>query len=158
MAKGGSKVSMNRKGLEISIKQTGERVTRGVATVMSEEGKKIAELARDYAPVDKGNLEDAIQVEETNTGLNGRREVTVFVDESVAAGGDKAVGDYALLMHEALYPYGSAGPDDKRFQLGPKSQAKRAGGKKVGGKFLTRALSDRRAEFMAKVAKKVKNS
>lgn len=144
-----SKVECDTVRLVTNIKQLGDRVKRGISNVMVKEGEKMHELAVSYAPVDKGNLEEAIQLESTRSGVHGRTVVTLFVDESFEATDSKTVGDYLTLIHEGLAPYGSGA-----FNLGKKSKAKRDAGNDVGGKFLERAV-DERANALASAVQKI---
>lgn len=120
------------------LRRVGNDAAHGVSDVLRSEGLKIQELARDYAPYDEGYLEKAIKYEES-IGDKRRLEVRVYVDERMpGSNGARSVGDYALVMHEMLGPYGSG-----EYQPGPKTQIKRDAGMKSGGKFLERAFRDR---------------
>lgn len=125
--------------LEALIRQSGGRVEKGVVAQMKKEALAIRDLARKFAPLDHGNLEDAIDVEEEGGGRNEmgrftRKSYRVFVDMSHAAPRGKTVGDYAYLMHEHLAPYGP-------YNLGPLSQAKQLGQSElVGGLYMERAI------------------
>lgn len=106
-------------------------------------------LARSFAPVDKGDLEDAIVVLKQTKRILGKAEVTVGVDESRMVNDDptKSVGEYAWLMHEGTY------------NLGPKSEDKEMElGVEVGPKFLTRALQEVRPGLMSKLKSMLKPS
>lgn len=145
------------------IRQVGDRAVRGVSDIMQEEGEAIAQLAREFAPVDQGNLEEAIKVEVARGGSRGRISVDVYIDPDMPAPHinpdgtvtkgteSKTVGDYAAAMHEGLAPYGSGA-----FKLGPRSLAKAASGAAVGGKFLERALAKRARAIFLKVSRAVK--
>lgn len=122
------------------LSQTGEYVKKGVASKMLEGGRKMRNKARDYAPVDEGNLEDAITLEHDRSGIHGRRQVFVFVDEShpVENREGHTVGEYAMRMHEGDY------------NLGDKSLAKQAAlGVTVGPKYLERAAEDTTSETVS---------
>lgn len=113
------------------LSQTGERAVRGVSEEIKEGAKDIQDLARLQAPVDEGNLEDAIKVEVDRSGINGRIQAYVYVDSDHEADEGKTVGDYAPRMHEGTY------------NLGPRSRIKQsAAGVVVGRKFLERAVDD----------------
>jgi len=128
------------------INQAGERAVKGVSDMMKKEGEQIQELARDYAPYDDGYLEKSIKVQ-SGKDENGRVAVTVYVDGSTPAAGGKAVGDYALLMHEGLGPYGSG-----YYKPGEGTMAKIYAGFKAGGKFLERAFKERTRTLVEKAA------
>lgn len=139
--------------LGVLLQQVGERAVRGIFTQMKVEAEKIAEKARENAPVDHGDLEKAIKVRETGGGRNdlgqfARKGVEVYVDGTLPAHDSKGrerpgktVADYMWEMHEHLTP---AGP----LQLGPKSQEKDGGSGKVGGKYLERAADDVEKEML----------
>jgi hypothetical protein len=134
--------------LSALIQQVGARAVRGVYAQMKVEAEKVAQKAREFAPVDEGNLEQAIKVREAGGGRNElgqfeRKSVEVYVDAQmpVPERPGKTVGDYAYEMHEHLTP---AGP----LQLGPKSEAKNAGSGQVGGKYMERAADAVAAEIL----------
>lgn len=119
---------------------------RGAAREMVAAGRRIRDLARKMAPVDIGNLEDAIQMTPDSEGpprdARGRFvrvEVEVYVETSkpVPERPGKTVGDYAYEIHEHQTPMGP-------IPLGPHSQAKQASnsGITVGGGFLERAADE----------------
>jgi len=110
---------------------------------------EIQKLARKYAPVDRGNLEDAIKVMGFEKRGRAYASYHVGVDDShpVPERPDKVVGDYALEMHESEY------------ELGPKSQEKAERlGVEVGPKYLERAMEDLRdplTKYMEKVLRDI---
>lgn len=153
------KIETNVAELIAELRQTTDRAVRGVSDVLREEGHEIADLARDYAPVDQGYLESAIKVREERTGANRRYEVDVYIDGDVPAPDldskgnvvkgteDKTVGDYAIEMHE-----------NTEYKLGIGSKQKAAAlGVEVGPKFLERAVDDRREITVRKARAKVKD-
>lgn len=129
----GIKLDTDINALVTILKQTGERVQRGVAQKMVDGGRAMRDRAREYAPVDLGNLEHAIKMQSDRTGIHGRTQVYIFVDEGMEVRGRPGhlVGEYAMIMHESDY------------NLGLKSQAKAAAlGVHVGPKYLERAAND----------------
>ena len=148
-----SKVNCDVAGLTFALTQIGERALRGISTVMEEEGAEIQALARSYAPVDEGDLESAIKLEKDRSGEHGRTRVFVYVDMDAPADHGKVVGDYAMLMHEGLAPYGSGA-----FHLGKLSIEKMMAGNNVGGKFMERAAIDRLPILMSRVQAIVKRA
>lgn len=117
--------------LLVSLQQTGQRAERGVAGEIRQGAEDIKDLAVMQAPVDEGNLENAIKVEVDRSGIRGRVQAYVFVDGDEDAGDGKKVEDYATRIHEGVY------------QLGPRSQTKNAAvGGGVGRKFLERAVDE----------------
>lgn len=126
----------------VNLRRT-ERVTsKRLLRLMRSSARDIRDLAREYAPVDEGNLEDAIQVIEGAERFLGRtRNVEmVGVDTSKLGEGYTKYGRrYDIMMHEGSY------------NLGPRSQAKAdSTGKTVGPKYLTRAWKDLEPEIRAK--------
>lgn len=132
--------------LSYLLMQVGERAARGMAAMMRDEAEKIVEKARSNAPVDKHNLEQAIKMREIRGGrdpLSGkfaRARFEIYIDGTIEDNDGKPVSEYAMIMHEELAPYGAG-----FYNLGPASQAKASSGNDVGGKFLERAVDERRA-------------
>lgn len=108
------------------------RATSAAKRKMERIARDVAADARDYAPIDEGDLEGAIVVAEDKTFAatgRSRTRYTVGVDESRDVNrGDGRLGIYAVEMHEGSY------------ELGPRSREKAARGKAVGPKYLERAL------------------
>lgn len=109
------------------------RARRGYMNKLRSKGKKVVRRAIEYAPVDKGNLEAAIQMEE----LFAKGAIIFSVAESVNG---VNVSDYAIHMHEGVY------------NLGPGSRAKDAGTGTVGRKYLERAVEDEVEDFEDELA------
>lgn len=112
-----------------------EQSSRGSRDALVEGGEKIAQRAKEYAPIDEGNLEDAI----TSTGVidkgSRRKVVDVYVDTNHAGTRAPTVEDYYLRMHEGSY------------NLGSKSREKDGGSGKVGPKYLERAFIELEPEI-----------
>lgn len=139
--------------LKQRLSNIGERSTRETLAALRAGGKAIVDRARQYVPEDYGNLESAIKQDEERTGINGRMEISVFVDGSTPAperGPGVTVQDYALMLHE-----------DPRFwtQLGEKSRekAKRLG-VRVGPKYLERAADELAPEIHRNVVEALKGA
>jgi hypothetical protein len=139
--------------LALKIQRMGDTAARRILNVMREEGDKIAELARENAPIDDGDLEEAIEAVETRGGPNGRTVVSVQVDPAAVDAKGVPVIKYARVMHEALAPFGTGA-----FKLGPASRQKDGGSGRVGGKFMERAMRSRIGEMGKKVKQIVKES
>lgn len=146
--------------LKYLLRQAGERAVKGAFDQMRKEAKRIESLAKQMAPVDEGDLEDAIQMVETgggrdNLGRFSRKSITIEVDMNASAGVDsqgrpRTVGAYAYTMHEHLTPYGE-------FRLGKKSRAKQASQSvMVGGKYLERAMEEVMPGLIERVVKHVR--
>ena len=124
--------------LEFLLTQLGEKASAGVVDQMRKEAIAMRDLARKFAPVDHGNLEEAIKVqtlggERDNAGRFTRKSFSVFVDMNMKGHDGRPISQYAYLMHEHLTPYGP-------YNLGPNSQAKQEGQREmVGGMYLERA-------------------
>jgi hypothetical protein len=134
-------VKFNPGQLEVNLQQIGERAVKGMSERMRRTAMKIRDLAREYAPVKTGQLEKSIDYETLK--VNGRNSYVVFIDlDMVRQSGEGVVGDYAFVMEEELHPYGRAKSGKRYYRLGPGSAAKAASGKKVGGRFLSRAVKE----------------
>lgn len=115
------------------LKRAAKRTNDAELAALRKHSKIMTQRAKDYAPVDKGNLEQAIQDLETREGtFNRRLEILIGVNPDLLGQGYFVYGErYDLIMHEGGY------------SLGPASQEKqRRTGKQVGAKFLTRAFDD----------------
>lgn len=119
-------------------------------------GHQIKDLAIRMAPIDRGNLEEAIKMEPESyerqrdaAGRFVRTQVYIYVDTDmpIPERPGKTIGDYAYEMHEHLTPLGP-------LNLGPLSEEKQAnnGGVQVGGGFLTRALEEVGAQIIEDIA------
>lgn len=115
------------------IRNIADRTTRASRRRLDQAGEMIADRASDYAPVDRHNLEAAIQSEGV-IGDNRRKEVVV------SAGGivnGVNVDRYATIMHESVYEPGKES----------KEKAERLG-VTVGRKYLERAADDLEDEII----------
>jgi hypothetical protein len=132
--------------LMVMLRQLGPKATDGIFEQMKAEAKTIQNLARSYAPIDHGNLEDAIKVEVLSGGRDARgrfmrKALSVFIDMEAEGYNGEPMSQYAYIMHEHLTPYGP-------LNLGEKSAAKNAGSGRVGGRFLERAADEVSAGVM----------
>ncbi len=129
----------------LRLRNIGTRVHENARKTMHASADRIVELARKMAPVDKGNLEAAIQKQVGYEGPRGRLAIDIVI---MPEANGVHVADYATFMHEGHY------------QLGPKSEEKQAReGVVVGPGFLTRAaepeqkkLNDRLIAVVSKEA------
>lgn len=105
----------------------GDQLKRDVRAEVREAAREIMERSRQFAPVDKGNLEAA-------HNLRTRRSNSTSLEIDISVGGSVGgvnVSQYAMIMHEGEY------------NVGELSQAKAAAlGVFVGPKFLERALEE----------------
>lgn len=147
-------IRFNAAALEVNMLQIGERAMRGMSAKMRQLAVKLRDLARDYAPRKTGDLEGAIDYM-TVRDARGRNSYVVFVDlDKGRSEGDGQIGDYAFIMEEELHPYGRQ-KGKRYFRLGATSAAKAAGGKKVGGRFLARAVRDATKDILEVLAAEV---
>ncbi len=150
----GIQMTYSKGTLEGFLNQTGAKAMRGISNVMRQAAVRIRDLARDYAPIKTGLLQNSIDYMTIRDG-NRRNSYVVYVDmeatKMISKGKIRELGEYAFLMHEGLSPYGSG-----RYKLGEKSATKRAGGKKVGGRFLTRAMTDGLNSILGPAAREVR--
>lgn len=112
-----------------NVQNFAKSTNRQSRRVMDRYAEKMEKLARDNAPVDTGNLEEAIEGH-TRTRIGRRKTITVEINDFRHDDGTPA-NDYGALLHET-----------RDWKLGPKSQAKAAGGKQVGSKFIERAVDE----------------
>lgn len=126
---------------EVRLRRIERRTSKRLLEHMRKSALEIRDLARMYAPVDEGNLEEAIEViESTERFLGNRRNIELIgVDPDKLGEGYSAYGfRYDIAMHEGSY------------QLGPRSRAKaESTGKEVGPKYLTRAWKELEPEITA---------
>ena len=130
-----SSFSSNLGNFRIRVEQIAGRAERLINDAMEEGAKEIAATAKNMAPVDEKNLENAIQVR--NEGR--RRKWAVYVDETAPDNtGKYTIGDYLDFIH-----YG-------QYQLGEKSLAKNSG-EIVGPRFMDRAYNQEIRGVIARV-------
>lgn len=135
--------------LAVMLRQIGPKATDGIFEQMKIEARSIQNLARSYAPLDHGNLEDAIKMEVLGGGRDARgrfvrKALSVFIDMEARGYAGEPMSQYAYLMHEHLTPYGP-------LKLGEKSAAKDGGRGIVGGRFLERASEEVSAGIMSRL-------
>lgn len=135
------KFNFNPVALEASIKNLADKAARGASEEMRKTAIKIRNLARDYAPVDTGTLERAIDFMAIKDPTTRRNTFVVFVDLDKVHPDGGVVGDYAFIMEQQLHPYGRQ-KGKIHFDLDFGSQLKAGSGLKVGGRFLERAMKD----------------
>lgn len=126
----------------LRLRNIGDRVHENARKTMHRAADRIAKRAAQMAPVDKHNLEEAIEKRVTYEGPKGRLAIDVGIKDSVN-GVD--VSQYAVIMHEGYY------------ELGPKSEEKQVRtGVKVGRDFLTRAAKEEQEKLAARMIAGVK--
>ena len=133
-------INFNPGQLEAQILNISDRAAKGASESMRKSAIRIRDLAKDYAPIKTGTLENSIDYAAVK-GAKNRNVFIVYIDLDKANPGSAGheVGDYAWIMEQQLRPYGNKG---KALYLGPGSQMKAASGLKVGGYFLSRAVRD----------------
>jgi len=150
----GLTAKLNLRELEFTLNQIGERAQKGMAARMRTSAIKIRDLAREYAPEKTGLLADSIDYAAVQDGR--RKAYVVFIDLGAGRLGGKAgqVGDYADIMEYQLRPFGNQG---KPFHLGVGSLLKAAAtGKRVGGRFLKRAVDEGLKNLMSELNDEVR--
>jgi len=135
------------------LENSGSKTNKKALSAMRKGGGKIQDLAQQMAPIDKGNLEDAIITQEDRNGVNGRVRIFIGIDPSHSAGDGKNVGEYGELIHELLYPGGS-------WKLGKRSKEKQDAnpGVQVGGQFIERALDELEDDIVKDIERAIKGS
>lgn len=131
-----SKVVGTMLNLSVFLEQRGERAVKGVSDMFQDNGERIRDTAEEFAPVLTGALEKSIKKNTTYTGINGRAEVEIYIDETTEAGA------YAKKVHDNLLPHGKGNGYGRVGGSDPNSLSaqKDAGRGIVGGMFLTRAF------------------
>lgn len=142
----------NLSAVLLNFARVEEKVARGSLAQLRKSAEKVAKLARDYAPVDTGDLEDAIEAQEnrnrTALGRFGATTIDVGVNVSKLNLEEHGGYDYSVQMHE-----------DPNYNLGPLSEAKQsATGKQIGYKYLERALEDLKPEIQRDMAEAIRRS
>lgn len=135
-----------------NLARTEARTKAGSLAGLREAAQIIVEEARANAPIDTGDLENAIVASETrernSLGQFGQVQVQVGVDVSRLNLEAHDGYDYSIKMHE-----------DPNYNLGPLSQAKQDGSSHtVGYKYLTRALKEKSKEARAVIVAAVKGA
>lgn len=138
-----------------ALKRLPEKATKAALRQLKKEALIVEDVAKKMAPVDFGDLENAIKMKQVDVGRDsgGRFQKNQFVigldpnypckDPKDPSG--KRVGDYALVVHEYL-PWGTdqkvPAPWGGLWGLGEKSLAKQArvAPLEVGGGFMYRAF------------------
>lgn len=143
----GIKISMDTESIIQTMRGVGRDATDAAFAVLKDEGREIRDLAREYAPIDEGDLEAAIIMQSQKS----ENQVHVGIDPSAVDKRGVPINSYGAAMHELLAPFGAG-----LYNLGKRSSAKDAGRGKVGGKFLTRAFRERAGKILGKAAIKVK--
>jgi hypothetical protein len=134
------------------------RVYKGMRDGAEEGAEIIMEKSQENSPVDTYNLEEAHHIEKTITAADHIRLTIEVSGVGYGSNDPRDVDEYAILVHEMLAPYGAGELDGKPFSIGPKSQAKAATGKAVGGKFLERALESEKAKAVDIIRKSVRKN
>lgn len=116
-----------------NFRRSEEKVARGSLAQLKQAAEEVAKMARKMAPIDLGDLEEAIEAVPVRTrtalGRFGATEFKVGVNIDKLDLGRRGGFDYSVPMHEGVY------------NLGPLSSIKQAAqGEQVGPKYLERAL------------------
>ena len=142
------KINFNPTQLEANIRNIAERASKDASAVLRKAAIRIRDLAREYAPVKSGLLEKNIEYATIKDPATRRNVFTVYVDvDAMRYSGRGELGDYAWIMEEELHPYGRQ-KGKRYFNLGERSKTKAASGKKVGGRFLSRAIKEGSANVL----------
>lgn len=139
-------MSIQVKGIDATsaaFRRIGKKTTSAALRESRKGMKAIRDRARDYAPVDEGNLEAAIELEEF---VDGRRKAWIVgVDvEQLGPGYQKTGFRYDIAMHEGVY------------KLGPLSEAKGGAAAGVGPKYLERAVREIKPEIEKNIRSAIK--
>lgn len=110
---------------------------------------QILKRAKEYAPVDEGDLENSLEKIENRTGSHRRTNIQIGVNPNKLGDGYSVYGfRYDVRQHE-----------DTSLGRGPKSQEKAERiGKNVGPKYLSRALKDFEKDVDESIKKAVRDA
>jgi hypothetical protein len=130
--------------------------------------KEVQQKARDMAPIEFGDLKDAIRIRNVGTGgakasggkftTGGTRNYQIYIDESHGSQHGGTVGAYAWGVHEYMGWGSTQGhtPDGKKYMPSAESvQAGAAKGVEAGGQFLARAVRALEGGIYARVQKRI---
>jgi hypothetical protein len=149
----GMKVELDVDSIIATMEAIGKDATKAGVQALFEGGKEIQELAREYAPVDDGHLEQSI----ITMKVPSEYTVHVGIDPRALDEHGRPVNDYGMMMHEFQTIGGGSVPGGMGiYGLGPKSQAKDGGRGVVGGKFLERAFNELKRKVLQKTGITVK--
>ena len=139
-------------GFRLQLQRAATQVPQATSDELREIAYEARNRARDMAPIDYGDLKNAIGVKRFGVQGPGGRfisgqsiyEVMIDMRKPVTASdklaeGIKTVGDYAWEVHEHM---GWAGNWRPLMPSAKSVAAGRAAGVNAGGKFLSRALLD----------------
>lgn len=152
--------------IRIKLSNVGAVSSRNALTALRAEAKLVMGLARRFAPHKTGLLDDEAswKMQESRTGINGRTEFTISLNNSrwqVRGGKRVTLAMYAKFMQNGWgshRPYNlGKGSRDKADGLGL-SQVPNGSGHYVGWRFLSRALKVRRLQIETKVSKAVREA
>jgi hypothetical protein len=134
------------------------RIHKGMREGAEEAAELIMKKSQDNSPVDTYNLEEAHHIEKTITAADNIRLTIEVSGTGYGSDHPRDVDSYAIIVHEMLAPYGFGELDGKPFSIGPKSRAKAATGKEVGGKFLERALESEKAKAIQIIRESIRKN
>lgn len=132
---------MNADRVAVELRHIGERVVSTARGAMHRSGERILANAKLNAPVDKFNLEEAIQIV-SSRGVRGRLQIDIDVVDSIHG---VNVAQYALIIHENYESIATSDAPDARE--GTKQKQAANPGRYVGGKFLERAADEERRKL-----------
>lgn len=128
----GLSVKIDSEAMIAELRNIAQRANSNAARTLKRASIRVRDLARNYAPVDTGALQESLDYGMKKEG--GRNVYLVFVRGDFVKSGGKTVGNYADIMESELTPYGNG-----KYTLGGRSRAK-AQSFPVGGKYLERAV------------------
>lgn len=145
--------------IRVRMSNIAERTNRAALRVMRSEANTVMELARRFAPHDKGLLDakESWSVKETRTGVNGRLEFTVALNNRrwlLRNGKRITLAQYAALMNNgwgAYRPYSLRKGSVAKARLYGLSTTPNRSGYYVGWRYLTRALRVRQLQAIQQV-------
>lgn len=126
------RVTSDFQNVQARLRVAARLVPQEVREALKAEAEGIQKVARDYAPLEHGNLMDSIKV----ANLGQRLAFAVYIDKDHPDDtGRYTVGAYGFRLHE-----------DTNWKRGPKTISPR------GPKFLERALRERSKGMLRRLA------
>jgi hypothetical protein len=149
----GLKVEIDVDSVIATLEAVGRDATKEGFSAIKKGAKEVRDLARDYAPVDGGDLENAI----VDQPIASENTVHVGIDPRATDELGRPVAGYGQTMHEFKAVGGGSLPRGLGlYGLGKRSQAKDAGRNIVGGKFLERAFNELKRKILKDTGLRVK--
>ena len=151
----GLRVDFDIDAIVAKMRAVGKDASQAGYTAVKQGSIVMRNAAREYSPVDEGDLEKAIITD----NIPSEKTVYLGINQNATDNKGTSIEKYGMIMHEGLFPYGTGGAGyvgNPTVNPPTKSTIKDAGRGLVGGKFLERAYRENvkqiieRAGFLVK--------